>query len=470
VLATVGILAKETAVMLPLYAVLIEWILFGFQRTKSAIPAKELGTSQVHCKDLRVIALFLLVLAVPMALGLVWLLPGIFNPEVWATRDFTLVTRLLSESRIITSYIVWTLIPTPNALSFYHDNFRISSGLLAPWTTMASIVFLGALIALMIWLRKRQPLVALGIAFFLACQLLTGTILPLELIYEHRNYFASFGLMLAIIPLLAAPPLENGLDIASRKGAVAGLPMALPRYVLLAGLMLCWSALTAASAYAWGNPLRLAQDLADRAPSSPRAQYELGRTYIIYSHYDLSSPFTRMAYAPLEKSAALPASSILPEQAMIFMNARMRLPLKHAWWDSIISKLKAHKPGVQDESSLSALTQCVIDHQCDLPTGRMIESFEAAIDHPDPGPRLLATYGNYAWNVLDDHELGERMTLGAVKADPNETVYQISLIRMLVATHQTADARSALARLETHNIGGRLNQALAELHGLQGLQ
>ncbi len=141
----------------------------------------------------------------------------------------------------------------------------------------------------MLWLRSRRPLAALGIALFLGCQLLTGTILPLELIYEHRNYFASFGLLLAIVPLLAVPRSQ---------------PFALPRHVLLAGLLLCWTALTAITAYAWGNPLRLAEDLASRAPQSPRAQYELGRTYIIYSHYDPASPFTRLAYAPLEKAAA----------------------------------------------------------------------------------------------------------------------------------------------------------------------
>src|SRR3546814_4880875 len=66
--------------------------------------------------------------------------------------------------------------------------------------------------------------------------------------------------------------------------------------------MLCWTTLTAITAYAWGNPLRLAEDLVARAPMSPRAQYELGRTYIIYSHYDPASPFTRLAYSPLEKA------------------------------------------------------------------------------------------------------------------------------------------------------------------------
>jgi hypothetical protein len=438
----VGALAKETAVMLPLYAALIEWLIFGFQRPDGR-------------RDLRVISLFGIVLALPLVAGLAWLMPGLLRPETWATRDFTMRTRLLSEARIVVDYISWTLLPTPNALSFYHDDFRISTGLLAPWTTLASAVSLGALVALMVWLRRRQPLAALGIGLFLGCQLLTGTIIPLELIYEHRNYFASFGLMMAIVPLLAAP---------------RGEAFTLPRHVLLGALLVCWTALTALTAYAWGNPLRLAEDLASRAPQSPRAQYELGRTYIVYSHYDPASPFTALAYAPLEKSAGLPQASILPEQALIFMNSRMHLPIKDAWWDSLTAKLKAHQPGVQDESSLGALTQCDRERRCDLSKKRMVEAYLAALSHPNPSARLLSMYGDYAWNILGDHTLGERMTADAVKTAPNEPAYRITLIRMLAVQGRSVEARAALTELEALNVGGRLNQTLGELHNLPGLQ
>lgn len=431
----VGVLAKETAVMLPLYAVLIEWTVFRFR-------------ARTRQRDHRVIGMFLVVLLLPVVFGLIWLLPQVFDPAYWSTRDFGLRTRLLSEARIVVDYIRWTLLPTPDALSFYHDDFRISHGLLAPWSTLVSIVLLAALVALVIWLRRRKPLMALGIALYFGCQLLTGTILPLELIYEHRNYFASFGLLLAVVPLLAVPQTSS---------------FALPRHTLLAGLFLCWTALTAFTSYAWGNPLRLAEDLASRAPQSPRAQYELGRTYIIYSHYEPTSSFTRLAYAPLERSAALPNSSILPEQALIFMNSRMHLPLKNAWWDSMIAKLKTRKPGVQDESALGALTQCDREHHCDLPTNRMTEAYLAAMSHPGPSARLLAMYGDYAWNVLEDYALGERMTAEAVKTSPNEVAYRITLVRMLAAQRRNTEASQQLRQLRQLNTGGRLDNDMAKL-------
>lgn len=437
----IGALAKETAVMLPLYAATIEWVLFRFRRTDGR-------------RDAWLTALFAAVLVLPLLIGLGWLLPGVLRPATWAARDFTLKTRLLSEARIVTDYIGWTLLPTPDALSFYHDDFNISAGVFSPWTTFASLVALAAITGLALALRHRKPLVSLGLFLYLGCHLLTGTVLPLELIYEHRNYFASFGLLLAVLPALGgitAPPGEAWV---------------LVRRVLLGGLLVLWAALTAITASAWGNPLSLAAELAARAPGSPRAQYELGRTYIVYSRYDPESPFTKLAYAPLERAAAMPASSILPQQALIFMNSRMGLPTKDAWWDSLTAKLKLRKPGVQDESSLGALTKCQIEHLCNLPENRMIQAFLAALSHSPPSARLLATYSDYAWNVLEDRDLGERMAAEAVRMQPGEPAYRITLIRMMVRQRQYEVAREALEDLQSLNVGGRLDADIASLRSL----
>lgn len=443
---TIGLLAKETAVMLPLYAFLAEAIVFGGD-TKRRAQARSWW-------DGRLLGLFAVVLLLPLLLGLYWLLPQVLAPSQWATRDFTLGTRLLTEARVICGYIAWTLLPAPGALSFYHDQFPPSIGLLSPWTTLAAIGVLAALAWLAMRWRKRHPMVALGLAWFLGGQLLTGTLLPLELVYEHRNYFASLGLMLALVPWLAG--WQEQATISWRW----------PRRIILAALLLWWGTLTTLTAYAWGDPLRLAQELAARAPDSPRAQYELGRTYIIYSHYDPASPYTALAYAPLEQAAALPQSSILPQQALIFMNARMGRPLKAAWWDSIIAKLKARPPGVQDESSLGALVHCAHDGACPLPQDRMVAAFEAALAHPHPSARLQASYGDYAWNVLDDHALGLRMTAAAAAGQPAEPAYHITLTRMLAAQGRYAEAEQQIAALQRLNIGGRLNHSIAELRAM----
>ncbi|RUL62283.1 hypothetical protein EKH79_15495 [Dyella dinghuensis] len=451
----IGVLAKETAVMLPLYAVLAEWALLDFQSSQKR-------------RDTSIIALFAVVLALPAIIGLAWLLPSVLNPAAWATRDFTLNTRLLTEARVVVDYIYWTLLPHPTFLSFYHDDYVASSGFLQPYTTILSILFLLALIVLAVFQRRHRPLLALGIFWFLGCQLLTATVIPLELVYEHRNYFASFGLLLAVIPLIAQIPQATATAVnAGWRAELAGPRIqAIWRFgAILIFIGIC-ATQTLFTARAWGDPLRLAAELAARAPKSPRAQYELGRTLIIYSNYDPASPYTPLVYAPLERAAALPGSSILPQQALIFMNSRMGLPLKDAWWQSMIEKLRSRPPGVQDESSLSALVQCAENGLCNLPHQPMIDAFQAALSHPNPTARLFAMYGDYAWNVLDNHDLGEHMLRQATQDKPSEPAYHITLARMAIAKGDTNEASQQIEALRQLNIGGRLDESIGSLQEL----
>jgi hypothetical protein len=437
-----GLLAKETAVMLPMYAFVVDACLFRFKSLSRL--------AHTTAWDRRVVAAFVLLLFLPLIAGVSWLLPGLLRPEGWATRQFSLGTRLLTELRVVTSYIGWTLVPTAGSLSFYHDDIVISKGLFAPWTTAASALALASLGVLAYLARGRFILVTLGILLYACCHVLTGTILPLELVYEHRNYFASIGLLIAVVPLLANP----------------SLPRKAVRYVLLAALMLLSTLQLVQTAKAWDDPVSLARELADRAPKSPRAQYELGRTYVILSHYSPSSPFTPMVYGPLEQAMLLPDSSILPEQALIFFNARMHLPVKDAWWDSMIAKLSHNKVTVQDESALGSLAECLRSGDCDLSKPRMTMAFLAALDHPDPSARLLATNADFAWNSLGERELGVRAAQDAVRTRPGEPAYHVTLARMLTHLGRIPEARAQKDVLASMNVGGALDDDIASLETL----
>ncbi|MEO7325012.1 MAG: hypothetical protein ABIW82_09310 [Dokdonella sp.] len=435
----VGVMAKESAVLLPLYAMLIEWVVFGFRR---AATGEEI--------DRRLLALFACVLALPAAAGLAWLLPGLLRTETWATRDFTLGMRLLTESRIIVDYIGWTLLPIPQSLSFYHDDFAISKNLSSPWTTLACVATIGALLTTAVHLRKRQPLVALGILLYFGGHLLTGTVLPLELVYEHRNYFPSFGLLLAVVPLLVAPTPA----------------FAFARHSLVCLLLLWWTGMTALTARAWGEPLRLATELAVRAPQSPRAQFGLGYELLRHSGYDPASPLLEQGYAALQRASLMPASSILPEQTMILTASLMHRPVDERWWDRLVEKLKARVPDAQAVSALGALTRCVRDHDCDLPRERMLAAFEAAQSHPQSDARLLAIYSDYAWNVLGDRALGERVAAAEVAAQPGNADARIALARMHIVLGRPDKALEQVQALRRLNWTGRLDAPIAQLQGL----
>jgi len=442
-----GLSAKESAVMLPMYAFLVEWLVFGFRRSSAG--ARKDGVPAGGPRDRRLIVLFVVVLWLPMLLGLAWLLPGLFKPDAWATRDFSPGTRLLSEARIVIGYIGWTLLPTPQALSFYHDDYLPSAGLLTPWTTLASMLTILALLALAWWQRLRRPLLALGIGLFFAGHVLTATILPLELVYEHRNYFASFGLLLALVPLLAIPgDWQRALRL------------------IFALLTIWWIALTALTAYSWGEPMRLSTDLAVRAPDSPRAQYDFGLMLMRQTNYDPASPFTPVVYPPLERAAGLRGASILPEQALLMMNTRMGLPVKSEWWDSLIGKLRDRPLTVQDDAALGGMTRCIIGGKCPFDTERMQAAFDAALSHPRPRAPVFAAYADYAWNILHDQPLSIRLMERAISAAPTEPAYRISLARKAIATGNTSAATREVQVLEKLNYGGRLDQEIMQLKSL----
>jgi protein O-mannosyl-transferase len=439
-----GLLAKETAVMLPMYAFVVDACLFRFRSRRRDAEALAL--------DRRVVSAFALLLFLPLMIGLYWLLPGLLHPQGWATREFTLGTRLLTELRVVVSYIGWTLVPTAGALSFYHDDIVVSTGFFTPWTTAAAAFALVALGVVAFIARHRFPLVTLGILLYASCHALTGTILPLELVYEHRNYFASIGLLIAVVPLLAA-----GAD-SVRWPTV--------RYALLAALMVLSTLQLVQTARAWNDPVSLARELAARAPRSPRAQYELGRTYIIMSRYSPTSPFTPLVYDPLEQAIPLPGSSILAEQALIFFNARMHRPVKDAWWDSLTAKLGRNKVTVQDESALSSLAECLRIGSCDLPKKRVLMAFMAALNHPNPSARLLIMYADFAWNSLDDRELGLRAAQDAVQSRPGEPAYRVTLARMLTALGRIPEAEAQRGALAGMNVGGALDDDIDSLDTL----
>ena len=137
------------------------------------------------------------------------------------------------------------------------------------------MLVIAALIAAVFALRRRAPLVALGIALFLGCHVLTATILPLELILRasQRTSRASVCCWRCSTAGRAAQQRRRDAQpLSVRINTLGALPLSLPRHVLLGGLLLLWTGLTALTAYAWGNPLKPGPGTGQpRAAFTPRA-------------------------------------------------------------------------------------------------------------------------------------------------------------------------------------------------------
>jgi len=106
-------------------------------------------------------------------------------------RSFTLTERLLSQPRIIFFYISQLLYPLESRLMLIHD-VPVSTGLFSPITTILSIMGIAGSLLFAAIRSAKYPLFAFCILFFFINHAIEGTFIPLELVYEHRNYIPSF--------------------------------------------------------------------------------------------------------------------------------------------------------------------------------------------------------------------------------------------------------------------------------------
>ncbi|MBW2560152.1 MAG: tetratricopeptide repeat protein, partial [Deltaproteobacteria bacterium] len=183
--AAASFATKENAVMLPLSIWLYDLLLIqGVTREKIIKNVKLL------------IPIFLIVLA----LGLLYtdistLLDGYKN------RPFTLTDRLLTEPRIVIFYITLLLYPISSRLTLIHD-IEISRSLLTPWSTLPAIAGIIILIALAVYVARKRPLISFCTLFFFVNHVVESSFLPLELIYEHRNYIPSLFFFVPVVIIM----------------------------------------------------------------------------------------------------------------------------------------------------------------------------------------------------------------------------------------------------------------------------
>lgn len=147
---------------------------------------------------------FIVFVIMPAVTATAWLLAHAgYITGGYALRDFTLSQRLLTEPRILWSYVQTLLFPVGREMGIYHDNYPISTGLLHPLSTLPALLAWIALAVAAWWARHRSPLFAAGVLFFLVGQSIESSFIALELYFEHRNYLPSVGLLMAVAGVVA---------------------------------------------------------------------------------------------------------------------------------------------------------------------------------------------------------------------------------------------------------------------------
>lgn len=429
-----GALCKESAVLLPLYAFLLEAAVLRFRATRAA--------------DRRALwMIFAVLLLLPALAALAWLLPRCLGVQAYSGRPFTLEQRLLTEGRVLVHYIAWTLFPRPDELGFYHDDIALSHGWFDPPSTSFSMVFIGAALAAAVILRRRVPLFCLGVSWYFAAHLLTATFIPLELVFEHRNYFASIGLLLAAAGLLLHVPPR----------------LRLLRKALPAAALVLFGAVLVLRAWEWGDPIRFAYAEAGEHLKSPRANYELGRVLVIASGYRPDSKLIDPALEAFQRASQLPETGAAPFAAMIIVASRSHRPVAAQWWAELTGRLSREPPSVEDVKALRALMDCQHQGECPPQIQELLAAFVAALGHGVPDDQLLGNYGAFAANALGDYPLAAGVLAEAAAHAPTNPDYRIDLVKVLILQGDLAGARRELALLNLQTLSSTHRACIQEL-------
>jgi len=182
-----GAFSKESGLLLPMFVLVIE----------ATVLVRPASMTERHWRAWKVV-----VLALPSVAIVLYLASRASYPE-WMQdrRGFDGWQRLLTESQILWLYLKNSLVGLPGQLGIFQTEFPISRSLLEFKTVISVTAWLALAIAAVVW-RRRWPLFAFAVLWYLAGHVLESTVLPLELYFEHRNYLPIIGPIFALCAYL----------------------------------------------------------------------------------------------------------------------------------------------------------------------------------------------------------------------------------------------------------------------------
>lgn len=415
-LAAIGLCFKETALLTAGYALLIELTIFRFGASTRPVG--------IAWKTLYIAGCVLSAL-----IAAIYVVPHYSNPAFYVGRDFNAWQRELSQLRILPMYMGWVLLPIPSHLLFYYDNYVSSVDLLHPFTTALGGGLLLGLLVLSVVIRKKRPLFSFGIWWFFVAHALTSSPVPLELVFEHRNYPALLGL------ILAAADIIHALSERSRSKIFAAIACA---------LVLNLAFLTVLRAATWGDSLRLSMALTETNPGSVRASLDLARRLMAMSQGNPNTPLYSMSIKELERATKLPGASPLAEEALLLEASKHAGMPSDAWWESIRNKLENY-PLIPDTFvALHKLTISRLVGNTGLDAQQLASCYAIAVKRNPRRESLRVEYAELAGIALNDPTLASEQWRAALQLDSDLADYARSLAQYLVEAQRNQEAQAVI--------------------------
>lgn len=300
-----GMLSKANGVLLPALALVIE---FGLLHTAFSDAVNLSG--RVYRRTMFLLAWLPTLAVVCFLLHEGW---SGFVHGISSVRPWTLGERLLTEPRVLMNYLTLLWVPRPFTSGLFNDNFRVSTSLWSPLTTLPALIGVPGLIVGAWICRSRWPVLATAILFYFVGQSIESSTVSLELYFEHRNYlpamlmFWPLALWLCDVRLSAfkTSVVTSAITSADRDAKPAAIPVESntrsdasvsnpptdwrrARLALGAVLLAGIGAMTHARAELWGNTHDQALLWAALNPDSPRAQANAATAERVAGHPELA--------------------------------------------------------------------------------------------------------------------------------------------------------------------------------------
>lgn len=445
-----GFACKETAALLPLYALVIEFVFFRDAQQD---------------RILRIPIRFYVFSFVLM--GLLTLYWFFINPDLildsYNIREFTLGERLLTESRVLWFYVNLLFFPVSNHFSLFHDDLSISMGLFSPWTTAFALsgLILGVIAALIS--RRKYPLLSFSIFWFLVGHSMESSFISLELVHEHRNYLPSFAPIAAgiygmafVLEHLKSKTIRIALSI------LAITVMALTTHVL---------------AKAWANEQSLATFMLEHHQNSARTHAMVADLHLLkqknialaLSHYktaaDLApyetSYLIRMvvvsAFTAVDQAEAAPSAPVSSREKQVphgFIKirndkGRVRFLLDPSIHDRISQQLQSQPVHARIKDRLSELTDCILTHPdyCGDLYDDAVNWYKLALENPRSNNSIRkALMLNLARLYLDRGDMKQAMEVAqrSEAIDPHHPALAIMRANIYFLANRLDDAEKTI--------------------------
>lgn len=432
-----AVLSKETGVLFAVYLFLCEWLLL---RSFAAMPPK--------------FALLFALTGGALLFGLSWANWSAVTSG-YAVRDFDLTERLLTEARGLWFYVQQLVLPVPGSFGLYLDDTAVSRGLLSPPTTLLAIIAWCVVVVLAFTQRLRWPAFAFAVFWFLGSHVLESTVLPLELVFEHRNYVASLGLFV----WLAGSALPS----------TPGWQRHWPRVALALGFICYCAFVSGLRASQWADDFGRRQVEVYNHPLSARAHYEMAiglqeRTF----EAGRGSP---QAYGlildHLKAATTLDPNSKLAPLGLLYLDCLAGKPQDPATLADLLHRLATQKFTHLDRNAVQGLSVMLINNKLCLPANGVQSILSAGLSNPMVEGALRGSFYavgmDYALAHQNDPTLALQFAQAAAAAAPEDIAFSTNLIRLFLQAGQWEAAKNEYSRLFALPVAASKPAALVQL-------